>query len=74
MKQDKLYRMTFIIVKYYFYIYSHIDDKFLLNLNKMKQSNLFKWLKTIPKSVLQHNHFNCNEDFDFVINLLIKLV
>ncbi len=28
----------------------------------MKSTNLFKWLKNIPKSVLQHNHFNCDED------------
>ncbi len=31
----------------------------------MKNTQLYSFLKTIPKSVLQHNHFNCDEDFDF---------
>ena len=48
-----------------------LDDKFLLHLNEMKNTQLYRLLKNIPKSVLQHNHFNCNEDFHFYKNYVV---
>ncbi len=38
----------------------------------MKNSPLYKYLKNIPKSVLQHNHFQCNEDFEFYKNYIVN--
>jgi hypothetical protein len=48
-----------------------LDDKFLLYLNDMKNTQLYALMKTIPKSVLQHNHFQCNEDFNFYKNYVV---
>lgn len=68
MTQEIFCRKTFIIVTNYF----NLDDQFLRHLDVMKASQLYKFLKNIPKSVLQHNHFNCNEDFDFYKNYIIS--
>lgn len=68
MIQDNCYRKNFITVK----ISLILDDQFLLFLNQMKNTQLYSHLKTIPKSVLQHNHFQCNEDFDFYKNYVIS--
>lgn len=48
------------------------DDVFLTCLNEMKKTQLYSFLKTIPKSVLQHNHFNCNDDFEFYKNHVVN--
>ncbi len=62
------YQKAFIIVN----ILINLGDKFLLYLNEMKNSPLYKLLKNIPKSVLQHNHFQCNADFDFFKNYIVN--
>jgi hypothetical protein len=56
MIQDKFYQKIFTTVINYLIL----DDKFLLFLNEMKDTKLYSLLKNIPKSVLQHNHFQCN--------------
>ena len=38
----------------------------------MKKTVLFRFLKNMPKSVLQHNHFNCDEDFDYYKNSVVN--
>lgn len=38
----------------------------------MKSTQLYGLLKNIPKSVLQHNHFQCNEDFNFYKNYVVS--
>ena len=38
----------------------------------MKNTQLYGLMKTIPKSVLQHNHFQCNEDFSFYKNYVVS--
>ncbi len=68
MTQEKGSRQTFTTVN----IFLIPDDKFLLYLNEMKNSQLYSLLKTIPKSVLQHNHFQCNEDFNFYKNNVVN--
>lgn len=38
----------------------------------MRSSELYEILKDIPKGVLHHDHFDCNEDEDFVKSLLLS--
>ena len=40
----------------------------------MRQSPLYKLMKTIPKGALHHDHFDCNEDHDFVFLHLFSIV
>lgn len=39
-------------------IYCHFDE--------VKKSHLYSILKTIPKAVLHHLHFDCTDDLEFV--------
>lgn len=43
-----------------------------LHLEWMKQQKLYDVLKTIPKGVLHHDHFECNYDAEFVKNHLFS--
>lgn len=68
MTQDSFFLKISITVINFF----KLDDKFLHCLKDMKKSQLFSFLKNIPKSVLQHNHFNCDEDFEFYKNHVVN--
>lgn len=39
----------------------------------MRSSELYEILKDIPKGVLHHDHFDCNEDEDFVLFYLYSI-
>ncbi len=34
----------------------------LTHLDYMRNTQLYSLLKTLPKAVMHHNHFDCNED------------
>ncbi len=42
------------------------QEKVLSHLNFMKKNPLYPLLKTLPKGALHHDHFDCNEDPEFV--------
>lgn len=39
----------------------------------MRSSELYEILKDVPKGVLHHDHFDCNEDEDFVLFNLFSI-
>jgi hypothetical protein len=39
----------------------------LSHLKFMRESPLYPLLKTLPKGALHHDHFDCNEDPEFVL-------
>jgi hypothetical protein len=41
-------------------------EKALSHLNFMKNQKLYELLKNIPKGSLHHDHFDCNQDKEFV--------
>lgn len=45
-------------------------EKMLSHLNFMRNEPLYALLKTLPKGTLHHDHFDCNEDPEFVSHVL----
>ena len=48
-------------------------EKVLSHLKFMRGQRLYELLKTIPKGSLHHDHFDCNEDKEFVLVWLLSI-
>ena len=49
------------------------QEKVLSHLNFMRESPLYPLLKSLPKGALHHDHFDCNEDPEFVLFSLLSI-
>lgn len=47
-----------------------ISEKVLSHLNFMRNEPLYALFKSLPKGTLHHDHFDCNEDPEFVPHVL----
>lgn len=45
----------------------------LIKLDLIRASPLYALMKTIPKGVMHHNHYFCNDDWEFVSGLLLSI-